>query len=220
MTATEPSSALLEPEAMLVDEDIDWEANPVMQTLHGIALGVKHTEYSHNQRVNVARGLYVFDCSSLGQWVLGRAAPVAAATTRRGLPGRPLAADFQRRIARVPAGEERGGWRRVGRIEDAAPGDVVAWIKPAIIQSQNTGHVAFVVLPPLRVAGYVDAYLVRVVDATSLLHANDTRGDGGGFGFGTILLVADDTGAPRAYGWVGMHWRAFETAIAIGRPTR
>ena len=47
------------------------------------------------------------------------------------------------------------------------------------------------------------------------------RADGSGVGLGTILLVTDpETGAPRAYGWVGLEWRAFETAIAIGRPTR
>jgi hypothetical protein len=62
---------------------------------------------------------------------------------------------------------------------------------------------------------------VRVVDTTSLLHDEDTRVDGTGFGMGTILLVVDaETGAPRAYGWVGLRWRAFETAIAIGRPVR
>jgi hypothetical protein len=106
-------------------------------------------------------------------------------------------------------------------VEDIEPGDVIAWIKPKIIQSKNTGHVAFAVLPPTRVTGYSDAFLVRIVDATSLLHADDTRGDGTGFGFGTILLVIDpETGAPRAYGWQGLEWRAFETPIAIGRPLR
>jgi len=138
-----------------------------------------------------------------------------------GAETRPLAADFQRRIGSVGASKERGGWRRVVRVQDAAPGDVIAWVKPKIIESKNTGHVAFVVLPPTPVNGYSDAFLVRVVDATSLLHADDTRRDGSGFGVGTILLVVDpETGSPRAYGWVGLEWRAFETAIAIGRPTR
>jgi len=222
--AAEPSAALLPehaPERPLADAAIDWQQNSVMQALGNIARTVKHTEYSHSQRVNVQQGLYVFDCSSMAQWVLKRAAPVAERSVSRGLGWRPLAADFQRRIANVAPGAERGGWHRVRRVEDAEPGDVIAWLKPKIIESKNTGHVAFIVLPPTRVTGYSDAYLVRVVDATSLLHADDTRVEGSGFGFGTILLVIDpETGAPRAYGWVGLEWRAFETSIAIGRPTR
>jgi hypothetical protein len=67
-----------------VDADIDWDANPVMRTLGGIAGSVKHTEYGHGLRV-------------------------------------------------------------------------VAWLKPKIIESKNTGHVAFVALPPARVTGYSDA---------------------------------------------------------------
>jgi hypothetical protein len=221
----DPSRQQHGPEARLSDRDIDWQANAVMRTLGNIARTVKHTEYAHSQRVNIEQGLYVFDCSLMAQWVLKRATPVAAQAMSRGLSWRPLAADFQRRIASVPANIERRGWRRVERVQDALPGDVIAWLKPKIIDSKNTGHVAFVVLPPVRVTGYSDAYLVRIADATSLLHADDTRGNGSGsgsgFGFGTILLVVDpDTGAPRAYGWVGLEWRAFETPIAMGRPLR
>jgi hypothetical protein len=53
------------------------------------------------------------------------------------------------------------------------------------------------------------------------LHDEDSRAGRTGFGFGTILLVADpETDAPIAYGWVGLRWRAFETPIALGRPVR
>jgi hypothetical protein len=62
---------------------------------------------------------------------------------------------------------------------------------------------------------------VRIADSTRLLHDDDTRVGRNGFGFGTILLVADpDTGAPIAYGWMGLKWRAFETAISLGRALR
>ncbi|HEU5072863.1 MAG TPA: hypothetical protein VFU02_01795, partial [Polyangiaceae bacterium] len=90
---------------------------------------------------------------------------------------------------------------------------------PKVIQSPNTGHVGFVVLPPARVPGYDNAYLIRFADSTRLLHDDDTRQGRNGFGKGTILLVSDpETGAPVAYGWMGLKWRAFETDIALGRP--
>jgi hypothetical protein len=220
-TAQIQGSARPGPERPLLDSDIAWDENPMMRVLGGVTRTVKHTEYRHSRSVDVARGVYIFDCSLMVQWALEHGAPVAARSIAGGLGRRPLAADYQRHFARLTPQRERGGWRRVERIQDAQPGDVLAWIKPKIIDSPNTGHVAFVVLPPTRVSGYSDAYLVRIADATRLAHDDDTRGEGSGFGFGTILLVIDpDTGAPRAYGWVALRWRAFETAIAIARPTR
>ncbi len=205
----------------LRDADIDWTANPVMKVLGRIAQAGVDLKYSATTRVDETRGRYHFDCSGMTQWVLRKAAPVAAQAAAWKLPRRPLAADYARRIAKAPSNEPKHGWQRIESLEDARPGDVIAWVKPKIIQSRYTGHVAFIALPPVRVTGYSDAYLVRVIDSTSLLHHDDTRQDHSGFGLGTILLVVDtDTGAPRAYGWVGLQWRAFETQIAIGRPVR
>ncbi len=74
-------------------------------------------------------------------------------------------------------------------------------------------------LPPRPVPEVEHGYLVRVADSTHLLHDDDTREGRNGFGFGTILIVADpDSGEPRAYGWSGLRWRTFETQIAIGQP--
>lgn len=203
------------------DTHIDWTLNPVMRRLGVVAGSLEESEYTYGFSVNEKRGVYRFDCSGMAQWVLRKAAPVAALTVGQGLSPRPLARDFQRRIARVPVDRERGGWRRVGKIRELRPGDVVAWIKPPEIESPNTGHVAFVVLPPVLAPGYDNAYLVRIADSTRLLHDEDTRAGRTGFGFGTILLVADpETGAPIAYGWSGLRWRAFETSIALGRPLR
>ena len=201
------------------DAHIDWDENPSMRVLGKIAASLEESEYSHAPFVNEKRGIYRFDCSSMVQWVLRRSAPTAAAAVAWKLEGRPLARDFQRRIARAPTAKPNNGWRRIARVRDALPGDVIAWLKPEEIDSPNTGHVAFVVLPPVLAPGYDNAYLVRIADSTSLLHDDDTRIGRSGFGLGTILVVTDpNTDAPVAYGWVGLKWRAFETSVAIGRP--
>ena len=203
----------------LEDRLIDWNLNPTMQTLGKMTETLTESVYSHGTRVDERRGSYAFDCSGMAIWVLGKANPRAARSVARGLGGRPLARDFQRRLSRAPIDAARDGWSRVARVQDAAPGDVLAWIKPAIIDSPNTGHVAFIVLSPQRLPGYENAFLVRIADSTSLLHDADTRVGRSGFGLGTILLVTNpQTGAPEAYGWVGTRYRVFETAIAIGRP--
>jgi hypothetical protein len=203
----------------LDDARIDWKLNPVMKKLGAISAGLTESEYQHGLHVNEQRGIYRFDCSGMVQWVLRRTAPRAAWTVAQGLSQRPLARDFQRRIARAPVDRERGGWRRIARVDELRPGDVVAWIKPEVIDSPNTGHVAFVLLPPVLAPGYENAHLVRIADSTRLLHDDDTRNGRDGFGFGTILLVSDpETGVATAYGWAGLRWRAFETRIALGRP--
>jgi hypothetical protein len=216
-------SATVEPPAVVPwgDARIDWSVNPVMRRLGAMTESMTESEYTYGFSVNEKRGIYRFDCSGMAQWVLRKAAPIAAITIAHGIEPRPLARDFQRRIARAPVDRERGGWRRIARVEELAPGDLIAWVKPVEIESPNTGHVVFVLLPPVLAPGYENAYLVRIADSTRLLHDDDTRVGRTGFGFGTILLVSDpETGAPTAYGWVGLRWRAFETAIALGRPLR
>lgn len=201
------------------DAQIDWGANPVLRTLGNISSSLTWSEYSTGLSVNEKAGVYKFDCSGLVYWVLRKAAPRAARWSAAGLERRPLARDFQRRIARIPLGEAKYGWRRIAKVTELQAGDVVAWIKPEEIRSPNTGHVAFVLLPPRRLEGYSNAYLLRIADSSRLLHDEDTRTDRDGFGFGTILLVTDlVSGEPTAYGWAADKWRAFETAIALGRP--
>lgn len=216
----EPQKSEPPVEPRLAHIALPWNENEVMKTLLGVHQNLRSGGYSSVTRVDEEAGMYSFDCSGMTQWVLRRAAPRAAAASAYQLPHRPLARDFYRRIASVPVREERFGWQRIARVADARPGDVVAWIKPAVIRSPNTGHVAFIVLPPVAVPGYSNAHLVRIADSSRLLHDEDTRGDRDGFGFGTILLVSDpEGGQPVAYGWAGLRWRAFETKIAIGRPT-
>lgn len=193
----------------------------VVTLLGSINTSLRDSHYSHSTRVNVAQGLYDFDCSGMAAWVLARAAPRAhRAVLAKAGGDRPLARDYYHTFAaKRPA---PGAWAPVARVAEARPGDVIAWLKPAIVRSANTGHVAFIVSAPEPLADVPGGFLLRIADASSYQHENDSRAGTGrtGFGFGTILVVADeDTGAPRAYGWFGRdsQW-VLETSIAIGRP--
>ncbi len=109
-------------------------------------------------------------------------------------------------------------------MEEARPGDIVAWIRPRWFPSKNTGHVAFVVGTPTANRGPVRGQLLQIADSTRLPHEDDTRGDGrSGFGVGTLLLVTDTVGRPLGYGWHGSvsqpDW-IIPTQIVIGRALR
>jgi hypothetical protein len=227
VAASPPPAEVAEPldeapaaEPLLDDARIDWKSNGVMRVVGRISETMTSTEYSRGMRVDERKGIYAFDCSGMVDWILQKSAPLARSSSAAGLEHRPLAVDFYRRISKAPVDREHGGWRQVARLEEARPGDVIAWIKPPIIPSPNTGHVAVIVQGPVRVPGRDDAFLVRVADSTSLLHQDDTRAGRNGFGFGTILVMTDAAGAPARYGWVGLRGWTFETPIAIGRPTR
>ncbi len=224
VSAARPLRAESGPEAGVsslgwAEAQVDWSATPVLRVLGRVVATLSDSGYQHRTAVDERVGRYYFDCSGMVDWVLRRACPRAAAWVGSGAAGRPLARDYQRRIARVPVSRAVGGWRRVPRVAELQPGDVVAWLKPAIIKSPNTGHVAFAIQQPAPVPGLAGQFLLRVADSTSLLHDQDSREGRSGFGFGTILLEADRaTGEPIAYGWMGLRWRTFETRIALGRP--
>lgn len=195
----------------------------VMLRISRIEQTLRESEYSHTTQVDEQRGSYRFDCSGMVSWVLRRAARRAhAAVLGQSSGGRPLARDFYWSIQRTRPGRDSYGWRRVARVGEAQPGDVIAWLKPQIVRSTNTGHVAFVIEPPRPVPGAPNAYLLRIADASSYQHQDDSRTETGrtGYGTGTILVLADpDTGAPSAYGWFGLESRwVLESKIAIGRP--
>lgn len=196
----------------------------VMATLRRIESTLRTSRYDHSTRVDVRAGRYDFDCSGMAAWVLARAAPQAHAATARRAGGRPLARDYYRQIAATRPGRPAQGWARVARVADAQPGDVVAWLASRAWRSSNTGHVLFVVEPPRPVPYAPGAFAVRVADASSYQHSDDTRTAAGrdGFGMGTMLLFADpDTGAVRGYGWrAGFPAWGREAEIAIGRPLR
>lgn len=201
---------------------IDWDSSCVMRGLGLLRSKMKTTAYVHGIDIDVRRGHYAFDCSGMVDWVLRDSAPVASRSLRQGLGYRPLARDFVSRIARMAPGAEAGGWKRVARVADAEPGDVIAWLKPKIIKSQNTGHVAVIVQRPRLRGPYDTAYLLRIADASRLMHEDDSRGGRGGFGYGTILVETNAaTGAPSGFSFAGSRAsHAFGTRVVIGRPLK
>lgn len=198
----------------------------ILQELERIAGNLRESRYNHATVVDEREGRYEFDCSGFVTWVLRRTAPGAySSVVARSKNARPLARDYYWELARAPAGERAPrGVRRVARIDQAQAGDIVAWLKPAIVKSPHTGHVGFLLEAPRAVPGMPGSFVVRIADASSYQHQDDDRFESGrtGFGSGTILLVADaETGAPVAYGWFGLYSRyVLDTSIALGRVLR
>lgn len=200
-------------------------ASRTVQQIEAIERNLRVASYRHDTRVDERAGRYEFDCSGLIAWVLARSAPQAhRATTARTSGSRPLAADYARFFLGVRPEQARGPWTRVARVQDARPGDVLAWIKPRIVRSNNTGHVVFVVGAPRRSTRFQHAWLVPIADSSRYRHQDDNREgtDRTGLGRGTIMITEDpSTGAPRGFGWFGdLSPYVFDTAIAIGRPER
>jgi len=199
-------------------------ATPAAARVLDVALGAhgraKVTRYQHQTVVRERAGLFAWDCSGMAAWVLRRGAPAALESMGR---ERPVARDFHRAIDSAPTDRARRGWLRLERLADARPGDVFAWVRPPNWPRRNTGHVGFVVEPPREVPELPGALAVRILDATSVPHQDDTRdpeGEGG-IGMGTIVFLVDDAGRPTHYAWHGTASRwAVETRIAVGRVVR
>jgi len=225
---TRPADATV-PEVPVIDgEPIDFRGtaanspgNRILRRIAWIAQGGEDHRYRHRTKIRRAQGLYWWDCSGMASWLLEKEAPVAL----RGLfAERPTAERFHDTIADAPVDRSRRGWQRIPRIQDLMPGDLFAWRLPPDRESVNTGHVGFVVRPPVPLPAVGEgAWAVRIADSTSEPHGNDPRVEDRrtGFGFGTILIVVDDDGAPIAYGWRGVQsTEVVETDIVFGRVTR
>jgi len=185
-----------------------------------ITESLTETKYQHRTVVRRKDGVYLWDCSGMVAWMLKKTAPKARKALDK---GRPVAADFYRHIRKAPRKRAKNGWRRLAHIEDVRPGDVFAWKRPPDFPSKSTGHVGFAVEPAKELPEMPGVYTLRILDATSLRHDEDTRPKGGegGWGEGTILFVTDGEGHGTAYGWFGARSRGvIATEIVFGRVTR
>lgn len=186
-----------------------------MTVVRRIEISLIRTRYQPITRVRTKRGIYLWDCSGMADWILRRAAPRA----RRGLrKGRPQARDFYHAIRRSPTRGQRRGWQRLTGPGDVRPGDLFAWLKPPMFRKRkNTGHVGFILDTPQPHPRFRNVWLMRVADASRFRHEKDSRkpGAGGGFGTGYIAFLMGASGQPVAYGWYGT-----PQSVATFVPTR
>jgi hypothetical protein len=121
---------------------------------------------------------------------------IAKSTTHE----RPLARDFYAFFAGQQTTVAQG-WRRLERLDDIMPGDTMAWELP-VARTGDTGHCFVVAKSPVPVDD--GSVSVEVYDSTSILHFDDSRGDGPGqfatgVGSGSIHFKVDDAGAPISF---------------------
>lgn len=195
-------------------------ARKLLDLQAAVRSSLTYTAYRHRTKIDRSEGVYVWDCSAMVGWFLRKAAPEARKAMNK---GRPVARDFHRQIARAPTRRPRQGWQRLRHIEDVRPGDLFAWVRPPDFPSRNTGHTGFALAPAEPVPGLPGAYTLRILDATSLPHDEDTRDpDGeGGIGEGTILFLVGEDGRGVGYGWFGRRSRGvIATDIVFGRVSR
>lgn len=190
----------------------------IVAELHRMLANLRSTEYAHTTRVAEAKGEYVFDCSGLACYVLRRQLPehyrnIPVAKNRK----RPLAVDFYQCFAAAPTDEAgRNGWRRIARLADARPGDIIAWRSSAPRAGRSTGHVVIVDDQPAK--GANGEFRLTVIDSTSSRHGNDTRKPGQtGLGRGAMWFSVDGDGRPVGWRWGSPKHQLRTRDIAIGR---
>lgn len=182
---------------------------------------VKSSTYLHHAHVDEASGAFDYDCSGFLDYALARVVPDALAAVQATTPRRPRSKDYVAFLAKIPPGEARGRWERVGLVKDLVPGDVIVWLKPADSPSTNTGHTMIVHGPPSPDPEHAGAFVVPIVDSTEHPHVpGDARAPDHrtGLGRGEIVLLTDGAGAAVGYRWSrGRKSREKATTIALGR---
>jgi hypothetical protein len=196
----EPPTKGQEGDDTVVIPETQIERDVLGQAMHVFA-SMKATAYTHTTTIDASAGKFEFDCSGFVGYVLAQSQPRALAELRRATKKRPLAKHFVAFLENLPTDTT---WRRIDRADELAPGDVIAWLKPADVVTKNTGHVMIVRDRPQRDAKHPDVWIVPIIDSTAVPHGKgDSRKDRGvtGLGTGEVLLVVDESGAPIGYRW-------------------
>ncbi len=183
--------------------------------IEGLLDSLKETDYQHTTEINEAKGSVKCDCSGLVGFFLRHEFPEAYVSLKGDEAAwrkRPLSVTYYQTF--VAAGANSGGpWQRVVKLQDAAPGDVLAWRKKTLKAGSTTGHTCMIAGKPEIIGD--GKVRVRLIDSTRAPHENDTRPDGKtgmGAGYKTFLVNAEGECAGYLRGQ-----RVIKSTIAIGR---
>ena len=196
----EPATAGQEGDDPVVMPETHVERDVLGQAMHVLS-SMRATAYTHKTTIEASAGKFEFDCSGFVGYVLAQSQPRALAELRAATKKRPLAKHFVTFFQNV---HPQSTWRKIERVEDLAPGDMIAWLKPADVVTKNTGHVMIVRERPIRDEQHPDMWSVQIIDSTAVPHGKgDSRKARGltGLGTGEVLLIVDDRGEPIGYRW-------------------
>ncbi len=199
----------------------DGPANAASQSVYDEAMriltGIHSTKYEHTTDIDEKAGRYYCDCSGFVGYVLNR---TVAKEDRKGPlhngDHRPVAAEFERHFEAAPTKPKRSDlWQRVERLEDARPGDVIAWAL-AVPKPNDTGHV--VILAERPVVESDGIVKVEVIDSTVLPSADLTPDKGkSGIGRRSMWFTVDKDGRPTGYIRGSRTSKPKTDSISIGR---
>lgn len=184
------------------------------ERIEGLFASVTETKYQHTTEIDEKNGIVKCDCSGLMGYMLRTYYPetyLALRGEEAAWRKRPLSVTYYETF--IAADEQKDGrWRRVGKMTDLVPGDIIAWRKKFLKSGSTTGHTCMVGgVPKVEDDGTVT---VRLLESTGRV-TDDTRPDGvSGLNVRVKKFTVDANGEPTGY-FVGQ--RKVTARVAAGR---
>ena len=167
---------------------------------------------------DIARGVYIVDCSSFVDHVLQQVCPHAYSQLKsENGSSMPVSQTYYHFFTRLSEMHD-AFWNKVENVSELQPGDILVFRYKNSVGKETGGHVMVVMDNPVHNS---NVYFVKVADSASGAHSEDTRQPSdSGIGIGTLLLKTNPlTGKPSAYAWgIRSGWKK-NVKFAMARPS-
>ena len=166
---------------------------------------------------DTSNGIYILDCSDYVDHLLEAANPAAySSLVNSSGSDKPTSEHYYHFFTGLTY-QKRHYWNKIDAVKELQPGDILVFRNQKNSRTGVLGHVMVVMKKPVRTE---DSFIVRVTDAASVGHSQDTRlPHTSGIGIGTMQLkINPETGHPSAYAWkLGASWEK-HVNFAMARP--